>query len=77
LERPWLAALQEGKTSNVVESADLNALAANVKTRKKFSLENKLISLSGPWLATTSELQVSPFKLRSAELVRGYLLNQN
>jgi hypothetical protein len=61
LERPLLAALLEGKTLNAMESADLIVLANTIAKTKKFTLENKLIWLSGPWLATTSELQVSPF----------------
>jgi hypothetical protein len=71
-ERPWLAALLEDKTSNVMESSELKSLATDIADVKNFSPENKLIWLSGPWLASTSELQVSPFQLRSAELVRGH-----
>jgi hypothetical protein len=66
---PWLAAR---KTSNRMKSSFLKALAGDIASRKQFSNENKLIWLSGSWLDSTSESPVSPFKLRSAELVRGH-----
>jgi hypothetical protein len=73
LERPWLAALLENcDTSRGMESSVLGTLANDISNEKKFSLENRLLWLAGPWLASTSEFQVSPFKLRAAELVRGH-----
>jgi hypothetical protein len=75
LERPLLAALLEGKTFTGMESSVLAYLATTIRNRKSFSPENKLIWSSGPWLASISELQVSPFKLRSAELVRGHFFD--
>jgi hypothetical protein len=75
LERPLLAALLEehadflqGKTRH----SQLSHLADAIARRKNFSPASKLLWLSGPWLASPSELQVSPLKLRPAELVQGH-----
>jgi hypothetical protein len=76
LERPLLATLLEEQAQILQGKSrkfQLKFLATKIASRKNFSPENMLIWLSGPWLASTSELlQVSPFKLRAAELVQGY-----